>query len=386
MGMRMFKAQLYTDLIEKIPNNSRLIMFGACYVALKMIEDIKQHRPNCKILGFIDNYRTEKTFYDLPIWSLKEFLKKDLQYDFVVMSTRNDVYILYSIFSTYKIPFIYQTEFVSKYYRSNFDNDNKLNEENFNTVINMFKEQEDKDLYELIFRIRCASKSREEFMKYYDNKFSLPRECWSPITYQYLEKINKNAVTKIIDAGLNNGLNEVAYNKLLPNLKQVYGFEVLYDRIKLPFIDDIIKNKLVVVPYCLGEKEGYTEFWLNKVNTGASYCVNMTERLEPTDRTKFEKLNVPITTIDKYCKENNIKYDFLKMDIEGAELSALKGGIETIKKYRPQLAISIYHSTNDFIDIPQYLNNILENYTFRLGHYSYGISETVLYAIPNELE
>ena len=73
------------------------------------------------------------------------------------------------------------------------------------------------------------------------------------------------------------------------------------------------------------------------------------------------------------------------MDIEGAELSALKGGMEIIKKYRPQLAISIYHSSEDFVNIPLYLSENLENYKFRIGHYSDTIIETVLYAIPNEL-
>ena len=73
------------------------------------------------------------------------------------------------------------------------------------------------------------------------------------------------------------------------------------------------------------------------------------------------------------------------MDIEGAELPALKGGLEIIKRHRPQLAISIYHSSEDFINIPLYLSENLENYTFKIGHYSPLIYETVFYAIPNEL-
>ena len=73
------------------------------------------------------------------------------------------------------------------------------------------------------------------------------------------------------------------------------------------------------------------------------------------------------------------------MDIEGSELKALKGGEKTILSDRPQMAISIYHSMNDFVSIPLYLNNILENYTFHIGHYSYNHCETVLYAIPDEL-
>jgi hypothetical protein len=91
-----------------------------------------------------------------------------------------------------------------------------------------------------------------------------------------------------------------------------------------------------------------------------------------------------MTTIDDYCNENKIKPDLIKMDIEGSELLALKGGINTIINCRPQLAISIYHCDKDFIDIPIYLNENLEDYVYKLGHYSPDINETVLYAIPKE--
>ena len=95
-------------------------------------------------------------------------------------------------------------------------------------------------------------------------------------------------------------------------------------------------------------------------------------------------VDVDVTTIDDYCKTQSVKPDFIKMDIEGAELPAIMGGIETIKKNRPQMAISIYHCDSDFINIPKYLYNNLENYTYKLGHYSPDINETVLYAIPND--
>ncbi|MBS4764264.1 MAG: FkbM family methyltransferase [Brachyspira sp.] len=50
------------------------------------------------------------------------------------------------------------------------------------------------------------------------------------------------------------------------------------------------------------------------------------------------------TTIDKFVEENNIeKIYYIKMDVEGAEKNILEGSIKTIKKFKPSLAIAIYH-------------------------------------------
>ena len=78
------------------------------------------------------------------------------------------------------------------------------------------------------------------------------------------------------------------------------------------------------------------------------------------------------------------KIDFLKTDIEGAEMSALRGGKNLIVNSRPILAISIYHSLDDVVDIPCYLNDLLANYKFFVKHHSFTIGETVLYGIPCE--
>ena len=78
------------------------------------------------------------------------------------------------------------------------------------------------------------------------------------------------------------------------------------------------------------------------------------------------------------------KIDFLKTDIEGAEMSALRGGKNLIVNSRPILAISNYHSLDDIVDIPCYLSELLTNYKFFVKHHSFTIGETVLYGIPRE--
>jgi FkbM family methyltransferase len=75
------------------------------------------------------------------------------------------------------------------------------------------------------------------------------------------------------------------------------------------------------------------------------------------------------------------RVDFIKMDVEGSELAALRGGEQTIREWKPKLAVSVYHRPEDFFTIPNWLNSLALGYRFHLGHYSIHHEETVLYAI-----
>lgn len=80
----------------------------------------------------------------------------------------------------------------------------------------------------------------------------------------------------------------------------------------------------------------------------------------------------------------NFKPTFINMDIEGAELEALKGAKKTIKKYKPDLAICVYHIPNHIWEIPLYLNSLKLGYKFYLRNYTGFIYETILYAIEDK--
>jgi len=71
---------------------------------------------------------------------------------------------------------------------------------------------------------------------------------------------------------------------------------------------------------------------------------------------------------------------FINMDIEGAELDALKGAEQILKKCKPDLAICVYHAPNHIWDVPLYLNSLKLEYKFYLRTYTYFTNETVLYA------
>ncbi len=66
----------------------------------------------------------------------------------------------------------------------------------------------------------------------------------------------------------------------------------------------------------------------------------------------------------------------IKMDIEGAELDALKGAAKTIQKYKPELAICIYHKLEDVYAIPNYIKELVPEYRCIIR----GDNHTVLYA------
>jgi FkbM family methyltransferase len=87
--------------------------------------------------------------------------------------------------------------------------------------------------------------------------------------------------------------------------------------------------------------------------------------------------------LDSYLAAKHTRCDFLKMDVEGAELEALKGAEKTLRKYRPKLAISVYHSPlSDFLNIPKFISGLELNYEFFLGHHFPYWYETILYCKP----
>jgi len=72
---------------------------------------------------------------------------------------------------------------------------------------------------------------------------------------------------------------------------------------------------------------------------------------------------------------------YIVMDIEGAELDALKGAEKTIQSNRPDLAICVYHSPSHLWEIPLYIDSLGLGYRFYLRNYTSLTGETVLYAV-----
>jgi len=89
---------------------------------------------------------------------------------------------------------------------------------------------------------------------------------------------------------------------------------------------------------------------------------------------------IEVTTIDDVVGEERVT--FIKMNIEGAEIDALKGAARTIRRWRPKLAISAYHRPSDLWCIPRLVRWLREDYGLYLRQHDGGVIETVLYGLP----
>jgi len=69
------------------------------------------------------------------------------------------------------------------------------------------------------------------------------------------------------------------------------------------------------------------------------------------------------------------------MDAEGHELKVLAGARETIKTFKPSLALSTYHRGDDLIKLPKFLLELNPDYKFYLRHCTPRWGETVLYVV-----
>jgi hypothetical protein len=75
-----------------------------------------------------------------------------------------------------------------------------------------------------------------------------------------------------------------------------------------------------------------------------------------------------LTTIDKLVGELKLPaVDFIKMDIEGAEMEALEGAVETVRHFHPRMTISLEHRPSDVDRIPELVHRLWPEYVAVCG-------------------
>lgn len=157
--------------------------------------------------------------------------------------------------------------------------------------------------------------------------------------YQHFYKVKTDDV--VIDAGSNCGHLALLFSKLVGKNGLVYAFEpdkFNIDRINANIsLNQDLPENIKIQELLLWDENKFVDFYeAGTVGSSAVWIPNIEECV------KKEAIR-----IDDWMLKNKVeKLDFIKMDIEGAEIEALEGCIETIKKHSPNFAIASYHIVN----------------------------------------
>ena len=222
---------------------------------------------------------------------------------------------------------------------------------------NLFEDEKSEKIYEqtILFRytgdIKYCPKPEEGETQYFPSDI----KGW-------------NYPSKFVDCGAFTGDTLLSLHKKAGKIKSVMAFEpdpTNFEKLKNLSAKAHIADETILIPCGVYSENKQLNF--SASNNGSS-AINADGGFS-------------IQTIALNDTIMGYKPDIIKMDIEGAEIEALKGSIKIIKKERPNLAICIYHTPEHLWQIPNLINNWNLGYKLYLRVFGYQSFELVLFAV-----
>ena len=177
----------------------------------------------------------------------------------------------------------------------------------------------------------------------------------------------------MVELGSNDGETLLEFIRFCPDYKAAYCFEP--GKICIPRLNAIAnsptgKGRIHIIPKGAWSSSTTLKFAVEDDIPQSAHVL-------ADDETAYDLIET--AAVDDTVPE---PVSYMKMDIEGAEMQALYGAREQIRKNKPQLAICVYHRMEDFLDIWHYLMELVPEYRFYLRHHNMSAgTETVLYAM-----
>lgn len=170
-----------------------------------------------------------------------------------------------------------------------------------------------------------------------------------------------------VDGGCYDGFTTRAFFQWAGKTGYAYCFEIDQENRKA------IRRNLPAGNYEILPKALWSERRILSLTAAGNFASSVAEDVQEGSAC------VEADTIDSLLWDKGVTY--IKMDIEGAELAAIKGAEKVIREQSPRLAVSIYHKPEDIFQIPALLHKFHKDYRFYLRHYSFSYYDTVLYAV-----
>jgi FkbM family methyltransferase len=92
--------------------------------------------------------------------------------------------------------------------------------------------------------------------------------------------------------------------------------------------------------------------------SGSNLSVSTMDPAKSLTKGAYHGVEIELTTIDSYVRENGLRIGVIKIDAEGSEQNVLDGARETIARDKPILLLSIYHNVDDFMHIKPWVDDL----------------------------
>jgi len=160
----------------------------------------------------------------------------------------------------------------------------------------------------------------------------------------------------VLDAGANVGV--FTRKALWSGASKVIAIEPAPENLEClrrNFAAEIADGRVVLYPKGIWDKDDVLKLRVDPTDSARDTFVRQ------IDDAQF--IEAPLTTVDKMVVELGLRQvDFIKMDIEGAEQKAIVGARNTIAKFRPRMALCIYHVKGDDTMVPKLVHDAVPDY------------------------
>lgn len=195
--------------------------------------------------------------------------------------------------------------------------------------------------------------------------------------WRFLKKLRWSRGGAFVDAGCRDGKDSVRFAEMCANCAPPVSYSKIIAFEPSPRNAEDCRRT--------AEAQNLHGFELKQLGLGkAPEKASFMENLALSTIRSDGEVEVEIVPLDSLTTDTDVM--LIKMDIEGSEFDALLGAKETILRCRPVLAICVYHKCGDLLAIFSYLKDLCKEYNFYIRQAMTLMSETVLYAVPIEMD
>ena len=345
--------------LEQIKFNSHITLYGAGQTASIIYDLLKDNRSDIIVDDIFDGFRSGN-FKSLTIKNIANNEFSRLSTYIIICTqdsaTANEIKESLS-FSTKSNTIILWP----------FSNENNLNVDliDLASVQNIVKKLEfGSNIYQMVIDARVSGNLEE--IKNYFNRSKL-----NPKYEQYFNHLSIEENDWVIDGGTFTGYEAKKFSELASK-GRVFSFDP-WGASKLNFDENIYKN-LSIIGDGLWSKKTQLYFKINNSSEETAAASFVSEEADAISEV------ISVTSIDEFIHENKIeKLNTIQMDIEGSEIEAIRGARHAISKFKPKLALCIYHHPQHLTQIYSEVININPHYKVGFDHYSDNIEESVMF-------